>query len=79
VCTANILAMESDLYNETMNVGTGRQLSIKALADIISNVQEHTEKRPVDLAATESDNSKLQRLLNWTPQMKIEDYVQSIV
>jgi nucleoside-diphosphate-sugar epimerase len=79
VCTANILAMESDLYNETMNVGTGRRLSIKDLANSISDNQVHTEKRQVDLEATESDNSKLQRLLNWTPQMKIEDYVQSIV
>jgi len=62
-----------------MNVGTGRQLSIKALANIISDNQVHTEKRQVDLEATESDNSKLQRLLNWTPQLRIEDYVQSIV
>ena len=80
VCKANILAMNnSDLVNDTINVGTGEMVSIKELADLISPNQIHIEKRKVDLQHTLCDTTKLFEKLNWIPDKKIKDYIKYIV
>jgi nucleoside-diphosphate-sugar epimerase len=76
ICTANILAMNNNrLKNDTINVGTGRMISIKELANLISDNQIHIEKRSIDLRATLCDTTKLNELLGWVPSKRIEDYV----
>jgi UDP-glucose 4-epimerase len=80
VCKANILAMNnSDLVNDTINVGTGEMVSIKELADLISPNQIHIEKRKVDLQHTLCDTTKLFEKLNWIPDKKIKDYIKYII
>jgi nucleoside-diphosphate-sugar epimerase len=77
ICKANILAMNNtSLVDETINVGTGTTLSIKALADLISDNQIFTEKRKVDLKATLCETTKLQDKLGWVPTNRIQDYIQ---
>ncbi len=76
IAKANILAMNSSLTDETINVGTGTTLSIKELADLISDDQIFTEKRKVDLKATLCDTTKLQFLLGWVPTNRIQDYIK---
>ena len=76
VCRANILAMQNkDLVNDTINVGTGEMVSIKQLADFISPNQIFVEARKVDLKHTLADVSMLKGKLNWTPELKIKDYL----
>lgn len=76
VCEANIRAMENNkLINETINVGTGRQVSIKRLATLISDDIQYVEKRKFDMLATEADTTKCETLLGWKPTVKIEDWI----
>lgn len=80
ICDANIIAMsKDDLINETINVGTGTMVSIKEIANIISENQEHTESRKVDLKHTLCDIEKMERLLNWKPKHNIIDYLSQLV
>jgi UDP-glucose 4-epimerase len=73
VVQANILAMESSLVNDTINVGTGKMTSIKEIADLISQDQIHIESRKNDLKNTLSDCDKIQRLLKWKPTKSIQN------
>jgi nucleoside-diphosphate-sugar epimerase len=78
ICQANILAMKSNLLNETINVGTGEMISIKELADLISPLQEYTEGRKVDLKHTLCDTTKCKEKLGWVPTKKIKEYILSL-
>lgn len=76
VVKANILAMTNDtLTNTTINVGTGKNISIQQIADWISENQFHTEPRAVDLRDTLADTSTCERLLGWKPERSIQDYL----
>jgi hypothetical protein len=79
VAEANILAMESDITNDTINVGTGTQVSIKELADLISPNQVYKPKRKVDLQATLCDTTKIEHLLHWKPTRNIRESILTIV
>jgi hypothetical protein len=79
VAEADIRAMQSDLENNTINVGTGEMTSIKELADMISNNQIFTEPRKNDLKHTQADCSEIERLLNWKPSLSIKNNLISRV
>lgn len=80
VCEANVLAMkDASLVNDVINVGTGRMLSIKELAGIISNITVHTPPRSFDTPATQSDTSRMEALLRWRPTRDIESYLRDLV
>lgn len=76
IAKANLLAMESDLYNETINVGTGQMISIKELADLISCNQTFTPPRKIDLKGTKADINTLKEKLKWVPSI---DFKTSII
>jgi nucleoside-diphosphate-sugar epimerase len=78
VAQGNILAMNSSLTNETINLGTGTQVSIKELATMISTNHIHTEPRSVVLKATLCDTTRLQSLLGWIPQKNIKSFVTGV-
>jgi nucleoside-diphosphate-sugar epimerase len=76
VCKANILAMDNNtLINDTINVGTGKMISIKELANLISSNQQHIESRKIDLKQTLCDTTKLREKLGWVPTISITDYI----
>lgn len=80
VAEANIRAMNcQNLRDVTINVGTGTQVSIKELADLISNEHVYGPKRSVDLVATESDTTRCLSLLGWKPSRCIKDSILTIV
>ena len=79
VAKANILAMESNLSNDTINVGTGKMISIKELANLISDHQIHTEPRKIDLKATQADTTKLKAKLGWVPTIDFKESIKSII
>jgi len=78
VVKANILAATStdkELFGEILNVGTGRNHSVKELADLIGGEQKHIDSRPAEAAVTLADNSKIKRLLGWEPEVVFEDWI----
>lgn len=82
VVNANILAMQKDAKNEygkVFNVGTGKNHSVKELADMISLNQIHIEKRLGEAYITLADNSKLKNVFGWQPKHRIEDYINNFL
>ena len=79
VVAANIAAMESAVRGEVFNVGSGTNLSVKELADMISPVQIHTEARKNDSEATLADISKIQAALGWSPKISFAEGLNELV
>ena len=81
-CVKGILLAASvkQHQNEVFNLGTGKETTIKKIADIILNLTQHKSKivyRPMrtfdHIKRRRMDISKTQRLLNYRPVVKIED------
>jgi UDP-glucose 4-epimerase len=79
VVEANIMAMnyENPLYHGTaFNVGTGRNHSIMALANMISRDHKFLDPRPAEARETMADITKIVREFGWQPTKNIEDYIK---
>jgi len=79
VVCANIMAYESDARHCILNVGSGTDISIKELADLISPNQVHTPPRPGDSKATLADITRIRKTLGWEPQVKFEDGLRDLM
>jgi nucleoside-diphosphate-sugar epimerase len=79
VVRANIAAYESDLRGETFNVGSGTNISVKELADMISPDQRHTEGRKGDSVATLADISKIRGALGWKPEVSFVEGLEELM
>jgi nucleoside-diphosphate-sugar epimerase len=79
VVRANITAFESDVRGEVFNVGSGSNISVKELADMISPDQRHTEGRKGDSAATLADISKIRDRLKWSPQVSFVEGLEELM
>lgn len=73
VVNANIMAYESSLRHEILNVGSGKAITIQEVADIISSYQIYTARRKGDADATLADISLIQSKLNWRPSINFKE------
>ncbi|HET7085732.1 MAG TPA: NAD-dependent epimerase/dehydratase family protein [Rhizomicrobium sp.] len=82
VVAANILAYEraneDGVRGEIFNVGSGENLSVQELADMISSRQIHTAARQGDSAATLADISKIKAVLGWAPQVRFAEGLKEL-
>ena len=78
IVRANIAAYESGIRGDIFNVGSGANVSVKELADMISPDQRHTEGRKDDSPATLADISKIRAALNWTPQISFAEGLKEL-
>jgi UDP-glucose 4-epimerase len=78
VVNANILAMMVDHnhYGEIFNVGTGINHSVLELAAMISNNTTMIEPRVGEAYITLADNTKIKKVLGWTPTKDIKNYIK---
>jgi UDP-glucose 4-epimerase len=78
VVEANIAAMttEHDHWGEAFNVGTGKNYSIKELADLISSNQMFVNPRKAESRETLADNTKMREVMKWIPTVDIKDYIK---
>ena len=79
VVRANVLAMESGRRGEIFNVGSGENISIKALADLISADQIHEARRAGDAEVTLADISRIRAALGWSPEISFHDGVGELM
>lgn len=79
VVRANILAAESGKVGkgEVINVGAGRNVTIKYLADMFGGPIEYGAPR-IEAHDSLADNRKAFELLGWKPEMKLEDGIAEL-
>lgn len=78
VAAANIAAFESALRGEIFNVGSGENISVKELADMISPDQVHTPGRKGDSAANLADISRIKAALGWAPKISFAEGLKEL-
>lgn len=79
VVSANIKAMLSDNVGsgEVINIGTTESYSINKIAEIIGG--EIIYKEPLlEIRNSYSDNSKAKTLLDWAPEVSLEDGINKL-
>ncbi|OGF62511.1 hypothetical protein A2926_03560 [Candidatus Giovannonibacteria bacterium RIFCSPLOWO2_01_FULL_44_40] len=80
VARANILAMESDRVGkaEIINIGTGKNYTIKELADMFSGPIQVIPARPGETVTTLADNSRAKELLGWEPTISLSEGIAEL-
>jgi len=73
VAAANVAAFTSNARHVVFNVGSGTNVSIKELADLISSDQVLKPRRPGDAEITLADISAIRESLGWSPSISFED------
>jgi dTDP-glucose 4,6-dehydratase len=84
----SILATTEGIEGEVFNVGSGKDYSVKELADEISMIMkgapakitvDKRRLRPYDVTRLLCDSSKLQKLARWAPETTLKDGLRKTV
>ena len=77
VADAFILAAESDLRDEVLNVGSGEHHSVNELVELLEGGEKvHIPKRPGEPDCTFADISKIREKLKWKPKVGFKEGVK---
>ena len=79
VVRAFILAGESKVTREVINIGTQNPQSINRLVELLKGEVDNIPKRPGEPDRTEADITKAKRLLAWEPKITFEEGVQNVL
>ena len=75
-----LTAAASDKVGEIYNVGSNNPVSINHLVKLLGATETlHIPKRPGEPDCTWADTSKIARELNWSPKVRIEDGVKTML
>jgi UDP-glucose 4-epimerase len=80
IVSANILASKSSnpkIFGEVLNVGSGQNISVNEIADLIGGKKIHIPRRPAESRETLADNSKIRNLLGWSSTISVQDWITS--
>jgi GDP-D-mannose 3', 5'-epimerase len=77
-CLTGISKLMRSDYHEPLNVGQDRMVTINELSEIVANIAgiEITRKHiagPQGVRGRNSDNTKLRAVLNWAPEISLEE------
>jgi GDP-D-mannose 3', 5'-epimerase len=77
-CILGIYKLMCSSFNEPLNLGQDRMLSINQLTDMIANIADlKVHKRyvpgPQGVRGRNSDNTLLRQVLGWTPEVSLEE------
>lgn len=79
VAAALLMAAESDVCGEAINIGSGTSVSVAELADRIGGPTRLVAARPGDRLRQCADNSRARRLLGWTPKMSLSAGIDDLL
>jgi UDP-glucose 4-epimerase len=65
-----------DAVGELINVGTGKNHSVNELTGLIGGESEHIPERPGEARETLADITKLKTLLDYEPQVELENWIK---
>lgn len=77
-CIQGIYKLMNSSYTQPLNLGQDRLISINELADMVASIagikiQKKHIDGPQGVRGRNSDNSKLEEVLKWTPQISLEE------
>jgi GDP-D-mannose 3', 5'-epimerase len=77
-CVTGIYKLMKSDYSEPLNLGQDRLITINELADLVAEAAgfEITKRHipgPEGVRGRNSDNTRLRKVLNWEPQVSLED------
>ena len=79
VVNANILGatkeIDSEMYGQVFNVGTGNNYSVNQVSRMISNNTINMAPRPGESRVTLANNQKLRKTFGWEPTIKLEEWI----
>jgi UDP-glucose 4-epimerase len=79
VVNANILGatkeIDSEMYGQVFNVGTGNNYSVNQVSRMISNNTINIVPRPGESRVTLANNQKLRKTFGWEPTIKLEEWI----
>ena len=85
IANANYLAMDSDVSNLHVNVGTGNSISILELAKTMISISG-LDLEPImekalegDIEKSQSNNSLARKSFDWIPERKLEDWLRETI
>lgn len=79
VVRANIMAFESERHGRTYNVGSGSVVTVKELANMMSDNQIHEDRRAGDAETTLADISRIKSELGWEPKISFADGIKQLL
>ena len=79
VADAFYTASQSDIVNETFNVGSGGTYSVNRLCELLSGEIVHIPKRPGEPDCTFANTEKIEKALGWRASVSLEEGVQKIL
>lgn len=79
VVEANMSVWKSDVGGgEVFNIGSGIQVSVNEIADIIGGETQHVPERPGEIRYSCADISKAKKELGWEPEIDFEQGMEQL-
>ena len=78
-CVEGIYRLMQSEYSEPLNLGQDRMISIDELVEIVSQIagkrigKRYDTTKPQGVRGRNSDNTRLRQVLDWEPQVSLED------
>ena len=80
VVMANIKAWQSKIGDgQSINIGSGEQVSVNKIAGIIGGKTINLPPRPGEMRYIEADNSLAKKLLSWSPTINLAQGVKELM
>lgn len=76
---ALVMAAQSDVNNEVLNVGSANTYSVNQLVKLLGGDVVYIPKRPGEPDSTHADITKIRKLLGWQPQVSLEEGVKILL
>jgi len=79
VVNALVMAAQSDITNEVMNIGSGNTYSVNRLVELLGGEVVYIPKRPREPDCTQADISKIRKMLGWEPKVSLDEGVNVLL
>jgi UDP-glucose 4-epimerase len=79
VARAFMMAADSDLCGEVMNVGSGGHYKVNRLIELLGGDRVYIPKRPGEPDCTFADTARISRLLGWKAEVSLEQGVATML
>ena len=79
VVNANLLASKTESKNcgETFNVGSGKNISVLKIAELLGHEYKHLPPRDGEAKTTLADITKITERLGWQPTVTLEEWIRN--